>query len=176
MKPTREANPPTRPATVQPSRSRPSPPLQPSVVFLPSPRSCCVLARARPRGHLLLADELLAAWTTSAGRPDPPDPPHSPVHLFPLSLLRLPRPLSRSRAQPPTPFAVAAATALPSLPRLAQRLRLDPLFLPIDPRASGSPASPPTSPFPSSATGDRRRRFESYRTSPSPLTIPAAPR
>ena len=88
----------------------------------------------------------------------------------------LPRSLSHGRTPPSPPFAIAADTGHPSLPRLAQELRRDPLFLPTTPRLSGSPASPPTSPFPSSATGDHRRRFAALRPSPSPLTIPAAPR
>ena len=75
------------------------------------------------------------------------------------------------------PVLIAAlATALPSLPRLAQRLRLDPLFLSTEPRGPGRAAMPPPSSFLSPAAVDPRRRFESYRTSPSPLTIPAAPR
>ena len=81
-------------------RSRPSPPLQPSVVFLPSPRSSCVLARARPRGHLLLADEPLDVWTTPAGRPDPTDRfAHSPPSTLP-PLLPISRP---DRTEPPPP-------------------------------------------------------------------------
>ena len=152
-----------------PASRRPSPPLQPSVVFLPSPRSCCVLARARPRGHLLLADELLAAWTTPAGRPDPPCslslPPGSPS-LSP----------SHGRSTPSPPFALATASDHPSLPRPAQELRLDPLFPPTAPRVPGSPASPPRRRSPLRAPTIVAVEFVVSGASPSPLRRPLQPR
>ena len=102
-------------------------------------------------------------------------PPRSPG-LIPLSLPCCSLSLSHGRTPPSPPFAIAAISGHPSLPRLAQKLRHDPLFLHTAPLVSGSPASPPTSPFPSSATGGHRRRFAALRPSRSPLTIPAAPR
>ena len=157
-----------------PASRWPSPPPS-SVVFVLDRGRGVWPARARataPR-HLL---GCLPALPSSSGWPGTtPRPPP-----FSLTLSRfippLPRSLSHGRTPPSPPFAIAAVTGHPSLPRLAQELRLDPLFLPTDPRVSGSPASPPTSPFPSSATGDHRRRFAALRPSPSPLTIPAAPR
>ena len=127
--------------------------------------------RATPPLSLPACPPLLASmpWTTPRL---PPALSHSPPALPSSPSLSL----SHGRTPPSPPFAIAAVSGHPSLPRLAQKLRHNPLFLPTAPRVSGSPASPPTSPFPSSATGDRRRRIGSYRTSPSPLTIPAAPR
>ena len=69
----------------------------------------------------------------------------------PLLSLTLPRfflsspslSLSRVRTHPSPPFAIAAATGLPSPPRHAPQLRRDPLFLPTKPSPSGSSASPP---------------------------------
>ena len=161
---------PVRPSQLAgPASSRPSPPLQPSVVFLPSPRSCCVLARARPRGHLLLADALLAAWTTSAARPDPPALAHSSPISPSLSL-------ALGRSTPSPPFAVATASDHPSLPRVAQKLRLDSLFLPTAPRVPGSPASPPRRRSPLRTPTTVADEFAVSSASPSPLRRPLQPR
>ena len=145
-----------------PASSRPSPPLQPSVVFLPSPRSCCVLARARPRGHLLLADELLAAWTTPAGRHDPP----CSLSLSPGSSLLS---LALSLTRPNTTLAAV---------RHSSRLR--PPLAP--PTSSGAPPRPPLPPHRS--TGLRKPCIAAYvvvpllghrRSSPSIRCTPAVP-
>ena len=149
-------------------RSRPSPPLQPSVVFLPSPRSSCVLARARPRGHLLLADEPLAAWTTPAGRPDPADHfAHSPPSTLPPLL-----PLSRlDRMEPPSPTSSLAATATPSLPLHTPELRPDPLKLHHGACDAGCSVATPSPPSSSPRPAIAAVRFAADRTSPSPLSV-----
>ena len=158
-----------------PASSRPSPPPS-SVVFVQTEGGeCGRRARAPPR-H---------ATCSPACLPSPPrlDAPGR-CHASPLLSLTL-HPalpsspslsLSHGRTPPSPPFTIAADTGHPSLPRLAQRLRLDPLFLSTKPRGPGRPASPPTSLFPSSATGGRRRRFAALRPPPSPLTLPTAPR
>ena len=70
--------------------------------------------------------------------------------------------LARIHPSPPTPFAAATGPSSPC--RWAQELRLDPLFLPTDPRPSGSPAASPSS---SPPTFGRRRTFEDSRA-PAP--------
>ena len=154
-----------RPVTVQPSCQSSS---------SPSPRSSCVLdARAPTPATSCFA--VAASPTPSRRHGDGLDPPRPPLSLWtPSSSSVLPP--SRHRTHLRAPLAVAMAAGPPSLPRLAQRLRLDPLFLSTKPRGPGRPASPPTSPFPSSATGGRRRRFAALRPPPSPLTLPTAPR
>ena len=153
-----------------PTSSRPSPPLQPSVVFLPSPRSSCVLARARPRGHLLLADEPLAAWTTPAGRPDPPCSlslsPGSSLLSLALSLTRPNTTVAAvrhsSRLRPP--LAPPTSSGAPPRP-------------PLPPHRSTGPRKPciaATSPFPSSGSDHRRRRIRRLQRVPEPASTPTA--
>ena len=153
-----------------PASSRPSPPLQPSVVFLPSPRSCCVLARARPRGHLLLADELLAAWTTSAARPDPP----CSLSLSPaLSFLSLALSLTR-----PSTTVAAIRRSSHLRPPLAPPTSSEaPPRPPLPPHRSTAPRKPciaATSPFPSSGSDHRRRQIRRLRRVPEPASTPTA--
>ena len=167
---------PVRPSQLAgPASRRPSPSPSSVVFVLDRGRGVCP-ARARataPRHQLAcLPAPPLLVWMAWNDATPSPVLSHSPSVLPSSPSLSL----SHGRTPPSPPFPIAAVTGHPSLPRLAQRLRLAPLFLPTAHRASGSPASPPTSPFPSSATGDRRRRIGSYRTSPSPLSIPAAPR
>ena len=159
------------PYAAQPA-GRPSPPLQPSVVFLPSPRSSCVLARARPRGHLLLADEPLAAWTTPAGRPDPADRfAHSPPSTLPPLL-----PLSRlDRTEPPSPTSSLAATATPSLPLHTPELRPDPMKLHHDACDAGCPVATPSPPSSSPRPAIAAVRFAAPKTSPSSPRPPLHP-
>mgnify|MGYP006961252381 CR=1 FL=1 len=83
---------------------------------------------------------------------------------LPVALLSSASSLSLARTQPSPPTPFAAATGHPSPCRWAQELRLDPLFLPTDPRPSGSPAASPSS---SSPTFGRRRTFEDSRA-PAP--------
>ena len=157
-------------AAGRPASRRPSPPLQPSVVFLPSPRSCCVLARAWPRGHLLLADELLAAWTTPAGHPDPPCSlslsPGSSLLFLALSLTRPNTTVAAvhhsSRHRPP----LAPPTSLEAPPRP-----------PLPPhRSTGlrKPCIAATSPFPSSGSDHHRRRIHRLQRIPEPASTPTA--
>ena len=153
-----------------PASSRPSPPLQPSVVFLPSPRSCCVLARARPRGHLLLADDLLAAWTTPAARPDPP----CSLSLSPaLSFLSLALSLSR----PNTTVAAVRHSSRHRPPLAPPTSSGAPPRLPLPPHRSTSPRKlciAASSPFPSSGSDHRHRQIRRLRRVPEPASTPTA--
>jgi len=115
-------------------------------------------------GHRDAARHLLGA------APTPWTPSLSPSPLFLSSASSL----SLARAQPQPRHRNAAATVSPSTPRCACELRLDPLFLPTDPRPSGSPASPPTLPFPSSATGGRRRSIHRRQVAPEPTETRSA--
>ena len=159
-----------RPSQLAGPASQPSPP-PPSSSWRQSARRVAG-ARARSERHATSSPACLPrqrdAATVLLGAAPIPWP-------YPPSLSCCSLSLSHGRTPPSPPFAIAAVTGHPSLPRLAQELRLDLLFLPTAPRVSGSPASPPTSPFPSSATGGHHRRFAALRPSPSPLTIPAAP-
>ena len=153
-----------------PASSRPSPPLQPSVVFLPSPRSCCVLARARPRGHLLLADELLAAWTTPAGRPDPP----CSLSLSPGSSLLS---LALSLTRPNTTVAAVRHSSRLRPPLAPPTSSEAPPRPPLPPHRSTAPRKPciaATSPFPSSGSDHRRRRIRRLQRVPEPANHPCS--
>ena len=102
----------------------------------------------------------------------PPALSHSPPALPSSPSLSL----SHGRTPPSPPFATAAVSGHPSLPRLAQKLRHDPLFLPTAPQLPGSPASPPCRRSPLRAPTTVAVEFAVSSASPSPLTIPAAPR
>ena len=124
--------------------------------------------RATPPARLLAWPPLLAsmAWTTprlflSLSH----SPPASPS----LSL-------ALGRSTPSPPFAVATASGHPSLPRVAQKLRLDSLFLPTAPRVPGSPASPPRRRSPLRAPITVADEFAVSSASPSPLRRPLQPR
>ena len=84
--------------------------------------------------------------------------------------------LSPGRTPPSPPFAVAAISGHPSLPRLAQKLRHDPLFLPTAPQLPGSPASPPRRRSPLRAPTIVAVEFVVSGASPSPLRRPLQPR
>ena len=148
-----------------PASRRPSPPPS-SVIFVLDRGRGVWPARARataPR-HLspcLPALPLLASmpWTTPRL---PPALSHSPPALPSSSSLSL----SHGRTPPSPPFATAAISGHPSLPRLAQKLRHNPLFLPTAPRVPGSPASPPR----------RRSPLRLRSSSPSNSSSPARPR
>ena len=167
---------PVRPSQLAgPASSRPSPPPS-SVVFVPTEGGeCGRRARAPPR-H---ATSLLAClpsvssprcpWTTPRL---PPALSHSPPALLSSPSLSL----SHGRTPPSPPFATAAVSGHPSLPRLAQKLRHDPLFLPTAPQLPRSPASPPRRRSPLRAPTIVAVEFVVSSASPSPLTIPAAPR
>ena len=157
-----------------PASSRPSPP-PPSVVFVPTEGGeCGRRARAPPR-HATSLPACLPSPPRSMPRTTPRLPPalsHSPSALPSSPSLSL----SHGRTPPSPPFAKAAVSGHPSLPRLAQELRLDPLFLPTAPRVPGSPASPPRRRSPLRAPTIVAVEFVVSSASPSPLTIPAAPR
>ena len=121
-------------------------------------------ARATAPRHLspcLPALPLLASmpWTTPR---IPPALSHSPPALPSSPSLSL----SHGRTPPSPPFAVAVVSDHPSLPRPAQELRLNSLFLPTAPQLPGSPASPPR----------RRSPLRLRSSSPSNSSSPARPR
>ena len=131
---------PVRPSQLAGPASQPSPP-PPSSSWRQSARRVAG-ARARPERHATSPSACLprqrnAAALLLGAAPIPwPYPSLSPV--LPPSLS-----LSHGRTPPSPPFAIAAVSDHPSLPRLAQELRLDSLFLPTAPQLPGSPASPP---------------------------------
>ena len=157
-----------------PASRRPSPSPS-SVVFVPTEGGeCGRRARAPPRHATSLP-----ACLPSPPRLDAPGRRHAspllsltPPRLFPP----LPRSRTHGRTPPSPPFATAAVSGHPSLPRLAQKLRHDPLFLPTAPQLPGSPASPPRRRSPLRAPTIVAVEFVVSSASPSPLTIPAAPR
>ena len=102
-------------------------------------------------------------------------PPRSPG-LIPLSLPCCSLSLSHGRTPPSPPFAIATVSDHPSLPRLAQELRLDSLFLPTAPQLPGSPASPPRRRSPLRAPTTVAVEFAVSSASPSPLRRPLQPR
>ena len=158
-----------------PASSRPSPPPS-SVVFVPTEGGeCGRRARAPPR-HATSLPACLPSLSSPRcpGRrhASPPALSHSPPALPSSPSLSL----SHGRTPPSPPFATAAVSGHPSLPRLAQKLRHDPLFLPTAPQLPGSPASPPRRRSPLRAPTIVAVEFVVSSASPSPLTIPAAPR
>ena len=102
-------------------------------------------------------------------------PPRSPG-LIPLSLPCCSLSLSHGRTPPSPPFATAAISGHPSLPRLAQKLRHNSLFLPTAPQLPGSPASPPRRRSPLRAPTIIADEFAVSSASPSPLQRPLQPR
>ena len=114
--------------------------------------------RARAPRHQAACLHRLATTTPRVISSAPPRPPGPPCSL---PLPRSP-PLSRSHTHgrmPPPPFAIAVTAAILEPLRHAHELRLVPLFLLTEPPDAGSPCTSQAPPFPSSATGDRRRRF-----------------
>ena len=158
-----------------PASSRPSPSPS-SVVFVPTEGGeCGRRARATAPRHL---SPCLPALPLLASMPlDDAMPPPCSLSLSPgSSLLSLALSLSHGRTPPSPPFAVAAISGHPSLPRLAQKLRHDPLFLPTAPRSSRSPASPPRRRSSLRAPTIVAVEFAVSSASPSPLRRPLQPR
>ena len=122
-----------------------------------------MLARARPRRPPppCLAASSFPGLSRDATQPRPPltspslsGPPSPSLLCFP----------SHDRTEPPPPTRATVATGHPTPYRRPRKLRPDPLFLPTDPRPSGSPAASPSS---SPPTFGRRRTFEDSRA-PAP--------
>ena len=162
---------PVRPSQLAGPASQPSPP-PPSSSWRQSARRVAG-ARARPERHATSSSACLprqrdAAALLLGAAPIPwPYPSLSPV-LLPLSLSRPNTTVAAvrhsSRLRPP----LAPPTSSEAPPR--------PLFLPTAPRSSGSPASPPCCRSPLRAPTIVTVEFVVSSASPSPLTIPAAPR
>ena len=127
--------------------------------------------RATPPLSLPACPPLLASMPL-----DDATPPPCSLSLAPALPSSPSLSLSHGRTPPSPPFATAAISGHPSLPRLAQKLRHDPLFLPTAPQLPGSPASPPRRRSPLRAPTIVAVEFVVSSASPSPLTIPAAPR
>ena len=166
-------------AAGRPSQQAAQPTWPPSsVVFLPD-RGTERARRARAR-HRATPPACLPACPASATprcffSVPPRSPgltPLSPV-LFPFSLALS---LSRVRTRRSPPFAIAAATGLPSPPRHAQELRPLALKLLVEPRTSGRLVEPPPSSFPSPAAVDPHQRSGRFSASPSPLRPSLQPR
>ena len=129
-------------------------------------------ARATAPRHLLACLPALPSsprcpWTTPRL---PPALSHSPPALPSSPSLSL----QNGRTPPSPPFATAAVSGHPSLPRLAQELRLDPLFPLHRPRAPRKPCIAATSPFPSSGSDRRRRRIHRHQRVPEPANHPCS--
>ena len=93
--------------------------------------------RACVPGHLLLADDLLDAWTTFSCRPDPADPlAHSPSSLA-LSL-------THTRARPSPPLTTTALFGRSPTNHQAHRLRLTACYLSVELRIAGRPTALPS--------------------------------
>ena len=132
-------------------------------------------ARARHRATpplSLLACPPLLARCPGRRHASPPALSHSPPALPSSPSLSL----SHGRTPPSPPFALAAVSGHPSLPRLAQKLRHNSLFLPTAPRVSGSPASPPRRRSPLRTPTTVAVKFVVSGASPSPLRRPLQPR
>ena len=96
---------------------------------------------------------------------------HSPCPPL-LPLLSLPL----TREPPPPPTGITVATGLPSPPRHTRKLRSSALKLPVKPCPSGHPVEPSPSPNSTPAAVDPRRRFGSYRASPTSPSRSLVPR
>ena len=167
--PTRAAH---QPAQFPPSRPSPSP--------LPSP-VVFVLGQK---------DERVAAARPHAPEPPPacrPAPdrlrmPRTPSGLSQLPPVLIPfscspsRSAPRTRAEPPPPTPIAAATVLPTPHRRPRELRLDPLLPPHRPTALRKPCNAATIAVPSPATEAPLRRFAGPRASPASPAAPEEPR
>ena len=133
-------------------------------------------ARAR---HRATPPARMPACPSPPRRPGMPGRRHAPPYPLTLPRFFLSSPslsLSRVRTHPSPPFAIAAATGLPSPPRHAPQLRHDPLFLPTAPQLPGSPASPPRRRSPLRAPTIVAVKFAASSASPSPLRRPLQPR
>ena len=131
-------------------------------------------ARAPPR-HATSSPACLPLPSSSGCPGTTPRPPYSlTLPRFFLSSPSLS--LSRVRTHPSPPFAIAAATGLPSPSRLAQELRPLVLKLSVKPQDAGRPVEPPSPSSSSSGSDHHRRRFAVSSASPSPLRRPLQPR
>ena len=166
---------------VQPSSSRPAQPAGgPARLLLcrlrPRQREGSVpSARAR---HRATPPASLLAWRPPR-RPGTPERRHAPPYPLTLPRFFLSSPslsLSRVRTRRSPPFAIAAATGLPSPPRHAQELRPLALKLSVKPQDAGRPVEPPSPSSSSSGSDHHRRRFAVSSASPSPLRRPLQPR
>ena len=126
---------------------------------------CPTLAGTRAR-HLppLLATSCFLL-SPSMPRTKPRSCP-APLSLS-LALLLSPCSLPLTREPPPPPTGIAVATGLPSPSRHTRKLRSSALKLPVKPCPSGHPVEPSPSPNSTPAAVDPRRRFGSYRASPT---------
>ena len=127
---------------------------------------CARRARAPPR-HATSSPACLPLPSSSGC---PGTTPRLPPYSLTLPRFFLSSPslsLSRVRTHPSPPFAIAAATGLPSPPRHAPQLRRDPLYLLVEPRKTEHPVEPSPSPSSPPAAVGTRRRFGSYRASPT---------
>ena len=155
---------------------RPSPPPLPSVVSLLGQKDegvCPTLAGTRAR-HLPPAGHLLLPRTPSMPRTKPRSCP-APLSLS-LALLFSPCSLSLTREPPPPPTGITVATASPTPSRHAPQIRRDPLYLLVEPRKTEHPVEPSPSPNSTPAAVDPRRRFGSYRASPTSPSRSLVPR
>ena len=135
---------------------------------------CPTLAGTRAR-------HLPPCWPPPAS-PDSIDAPDEATQL-PRTALTLPRPpllpllsLPLTREPPPPPTGITVATASPSPPRRPQELRLVASYLLAEPRKPECPVEPSPSPNLTPASVDPRRRFGSYRASPTSPSRSLVPR
>ena len=157
MRPSQLAGPPSQPSTVAPRRLPPHAPklLRARARAAARPPPAC----RRPPGRV----------DDAAARPDSP----CSRSLSPVSPSLS---LALGRSTPSPPFAVATDSGHPSLPRVAQKLRHNSLFLPTAPRVPGSPASPPRRRSPLRTPTTVAVKFVVSDASPSPLRRPLQPR
>ena len=150
-----------RPSQLAGPASQPSPP-PPSSSWRQSARRVAG-ARARPPRHATCSPACLPSPPRSVS-PDDATPPPCSLSLSPGSPSLS---LSPGRTPPSPPFALAAVSDHPSLPRPAQELRHDSLVLSAKSCLAGRPVE--TSPSPSSppAAADRHRRFVVSSASPA---------
>ena len=108
--------------------------------------------------------------------------PRTPSGLSQLPPVLIPsscspsRSAPRTRAEPPPPTPIAAATVLPTPHRRPRELRLDPLLPPHRPTALRKPCNAVTIAVPSPATEAPLRRFAGPRASPASPAAPEEPR
>jgi len=157
--------------------------VRPSQLAGPASQPSTVAPRRLPP----LAPKLLRARARAAARPPPAcrrppgrvddvrSPSRSPCSRS-LSPVSPSLSLALGRSTPSPPFAVATVSGHPSLPRVAQKLRHNSLFLPTAPRVPGSPASPPRRRSPLRAPTTVADEFAVSSASPSPLRRPLQPR
>ena len=124
------------------------------------PRAPATSSLLRPPPASLLAST--TPWRRHAAPTNSLTLPYLSLRPYPLCSLSL----TIDHEHPRAPTSSTAASVHPSPRRCFQRNRRAFLFVPTNSRDAGSPASPPTTPFPSSATGTRRRSIRRLRTIP----------